>query len=207
MVDTRARRVIDEDRMLSHERLINWCIWKVALPLGMLLLLWPLYETVPLKYPFESAFAHGDLILFAVLILLEAAVEGDHIRAPGIWRTGMNLARLGAIFLVVVYCVVKMDVVQHFHDVPDASSAQGMAGAVPAAGPDLTKAARPAAHLDLVKTAVPVHADMILHRMHFYSSLNWIVAIVAVIASLLAYWTAISKEYEERLAKLAEEAA
>jgi hypothetical protein len=111
-MEPKPRNYAEQENALSSERLRNWCIWKVVLPLGMFALFYPLYRYVlELGHPFQSAFAHGDLILFSVLILLEAAVEGEHIRYRGAWfHVGMHLAKVMAFFLILVFGFIKTDV-------------------------------------------------------------------------------------------------
>ncbi len=53
-----------------------WISWKVVMPLAMTLLLFAAYKWVMLmKHPFEKAFAHGELMMFAALLMIEAALE------------------------------------------------------------------------------------------------------------------------------------
>lgn len=101
------------ENYLSAERLRNWCVWKVVFPLGMLALLYPIYRFVlELKHPYEKAFAHGDLLLFSVLILLEAAIEGEHLRSKDGWfHVLMALAKVGAVLLILIFGFMKADVV------------------------------------------------------------------------------------------------
>ena len=111
-MESKLRSYAEQENALSSERLRNWCIWKVVLPLGMLALFYPLYRYVlELEHPFQRAFAHGDLILFSVLILLEAAIEGEHIRHRGAWfHIGMHLAKVLALFLILTFGFIKTDV-------------------------------------------------------------------------------------------------
>lgn len=124
MIDGKLKEIAEEQRELSSERLRNWCIWKVVLPLGMLALFYPMYRFVlELEHPFERAFAHGDLILFSVLILLEAAVEGEHIRKQGAWfHLRLHLAKVAAILLILIFGFVKTDVMLQESKIGDISS-------------------------------------------------------------------------------------
>lgn len=165
-----ARTSIEDQKRTSQSRLVNWFMWKILLPLGILALLWPIYSFFR-PHPFESAFAHGDLILFAVLILLEAAVEAESSKAERrpTFQAGLDLAKVGAILLLLIFGCMKIYVMMN----------EGSLGTE--------------------KTCAAVY------RMHLYSSFNWFVAGIAVIASLLAYWTAINNEHEARLKELSEE--
>jgi hypothetical protein len=164
-----ARTIIEDQKRMSQSRLLNWFMWKILLPLGILALLWPIYSFFR-PHPFESAFAHGDLILFAVLILLEAAVEAESYKTQGklAFQAGLTLAKVGAILLLLIFGCMKIYVMMN----------EGSLGTE--------------------KTCAAIY------RMHLYSSFNWFVALVAVIASILAYWTAINNEHEARLKELSE---
>ena len=97
------------------ERLRNWCIWKVTLPLGLMYLLYlACWHIVLLKHPFAEAFAHGDLLLFSGLILMESAVEGEHIRKKGgLFHVFMSLAKVLAVLFLVGFAGTKIDVMWH----------------------------------------------------------------------------------------------
>lgn len=52
------------------------CLWKVLFPLLLILIIYPLYALLlKIDYPFQRAFAHGDLLIFSALIMVEAAIE------------------------------------------------------------------------------------------------------------------------------------
>jgi hypothetical protein len=68
------RKAISE--IFLNEHLQTICIWKVVVPFLLLMILFPVYILiVKVHYPFERAFAHGELLIFSALILIEAAVE------------------------------------------------------------------------------------------------------------------------------------
>lgn len=52
------------------------CLWKVLFPLFLILIIYPTYALLlKVDYPFQRAFAHGDLLIFSALIMVEAAIE------------------------------------------------------------------------------------------------------------------------------------
>jgi hypothetical protein len=53
------------------------CIWKVLVPFLFIIVIYPIFVFVAndVNHPFERAFAHGELLVFSALILIEAAVE------------------------------------------------------------------------------------------------------------------------------------
>jgi len=68
------RKGISEIFLNQHLQTI--CIWKVVVPFLLLMFIYPIYILiVKVHYPFERAFAHGELLVFSALILIEAAVE------------------------------------------------------------------------------------------------------------------------------------
>jgi hypothetical protein len=59
-----------------NQHLQTICIWKIAIPFLLLVILFPIYILiVKVQFPFERAFAHGELLIFSALVLIEAAVE------------------------------------------------------------------------------------------------------------------------------------
>src|ERR1043165_950817 len=112
-VDAGARRQFESRTRIIVARAINWCIWKALLPGMLLALLWPIYSFVlKLPHPFQRAFANGDLLIFAALIMVEASLEGEHIEnQSGTFRFLTNLARLFAVLLIFAFAFVKYDVI------------------------------------------------------------------------------------------------
>src|SRR5215216_3026411 len=92
-------------------RVLNWCAWKVFIPLLFIFLLWPLAHLIKMDYPFQEAFKHGDLLIFSALILIEAAVEGEGIQSSTLWDQISEMAsKAFAFFCIFVFAVVKFDV-------------------------------------------------------------------------------------------------
>jgi hypothetical protein len=62
--------------VFMNEHLQTVCIWKVFVPFLLIILIYPIFLIiVKVHHPFERAFAHGELLIFSALILIEAAVE------------------------------------------------------------------------------------------------------------------------------------
>jgi hypothetical protein len=175
------------------------------LPLGLLALLWPVNSIVlGLPHPFESAFAHGELLIFSVLILLEAAVEGEHLRRQSQkFQIVLGVLKVSAFFLLFIFGFMKTDVLRYGQALETSpsfatveSSARSPDGRVLVPGKTDYRDDRHA--LDSAASEVA------LRKMRLYSSFNMLVAIVAVIGSLAAYLAIVTKEYQERMAEMAE---
>jgi hypothetical protein len=68
------RKALSEIFLNQHLQTI--CIWKVAVPFLLLMIIYPIYIlVVNVQHPFERAFAHGELLIFSALVLIEAAIE------------------------------------------------------------------------------------------------------------------------------------
>lgn len=62
--------------IFMNQHLQTICIWKVFVPFLLIILIYPIFMiVVKVHHPFERAFAHGELLIFSALILIEAAVE------------------------------------------------------------------------------------------------------------------------------------
>jgi len=107
------RRLIDSRTQAVEIRMFNWCLWKALVPAILLAGLFPLYRYVlTLEHPFQRAFAHGDLILFASILLFEIGVEteGGAHRPRWLWITAA-VARALAFLLMPMYWIIKHDVI------------------------------------------------------------------------------------------------
>lgn len=146
----------ENDPLSYREKAVNWCMWKVVLPASVLLLFWPFYQyVVRIPESFGHAFAHGDLLLLSVLVLMEAAIEGEHVRYRSL---ALHLLRQGsmvlAVLVAIAFAVTKYDVML-----------------------EETKI-KPTA-LDLQVKA---------EKMVTYSYLNCVVAAIAVLMAIVAYY-------------------
>jgi hypothetical protein len=97
-----ARGAVREIFINQHLQTI--CVWKVLVPFILIILMLPIYILVgKVSHPFEKAFAHGDLLIFSSLILIEAAVE--------LKRTKLGydeLLRAGALFTIFLFGFIKL---------------------------------------------------------------------------------------------------
>jgi hypothetical protein len=94
-------------------RAVNWCIWKLAMPAVLITALLPFYRFImTLEHPFQRAFAQGDFILFAAILLFEVGVEaewGSH--QPRHLKVSSSLTKAVAALLMALYWVIKHDVI------------------------------------------------------------------------------------------------
>ncbi|MEN3330001.1 MAG: hypothetical protein V7638_4808 [Acidobacteriota bacterium] len=68
------RKGVGEIFMNQHMQTV--CIWKIFVPFLLIILIYPIFTIiVKVHHPFQRAFAHGELLIFSALILIEAAVE------------------------------------------------------------------------------------------------------------------------------------
>jgi hypothetical protein len=205
-----TRTLLEEERRRSRDRLRNWCIWKVLLPLGLLALLWPVNAIIlGLPHAFESAFAHGELLIFSVLILLEAAVEGEHLRRQSQWfQAALGVTKVSAFFVLFIFGFIKADMLRNGEELNGLSALPTLQrtrladpGALDASTAQVTQVTT--GHQD--GGGLDGSAGRALEKMRLYSSFNMLVAIVAIIGSLTTYLTIVAREYEERKAEIAEE--
>ncbi len=95
-------------------RLLKWAIYKVAVPLLVMVIIWPIYGfSLGIEHPFAKAFAHADLLIFSALILTEAAIEGEYSHLKD-WRfhLGRHIALGLALISLILFTVVKIDVMR-----------------------------------------------------------------------------------------------
>jgi hypothetical protein len=115
---TTVTSVQDDFEQKLNRSFVNWFGWKVLLPLLLIMSIYALIRFI-LEMPdsFGRAFAHGDLLVFSALVLLEAATEGEHLQKES---TKMMLIRLGtrilAILLIVWFVATKSDILHKEND-------------------------------------------------------------------------------------------
>lgn len=173
-------RMFTDELRRSQDRLRNWFLWKVLFPLTLLGIVYPINMFVlSLPHPYESAFAQGELLVFAALILLEAVVEGDHLRGGHLFHLCIGSVKIAAFALLFVLGFLKADVLRHA-DILDGAKTQ--TPAAQARGEENTAT---------------------LHRLQLYSSFNMGVAGVAVVASLASYLAIVNREGKNVLMYLA----
>lgn len=107
------RRAYEHERDAVAARTLSWWVWKAVVPTVLLAAMWPVYAYVlALPHAFQRAFAHGDYLLLAALLVLELTVEGDHVARPRMsFRTLSTVGKATAFVMMFVYGFVKYDVV------------------------------------------------------------------------------------------------
>jgi hypothetical protein len=99
----------------SFNRLfINWIGWKVLLPLMLISILWPLIHFIlEIPHSFGRAFAHGDLLIFSALVLMEAATEGEQNQDQTMTMEVVRIiAKILAIVFIVGFVATKADILR-----------------------------------------------------------------------------------------------
>ena len=101
---------------LSWEiRMIKWSVYKVFIPLAVMLIIWPIYYyALEIDQPFAKAFTHAELLIFSALLLTEAVIEGEHTLVAD-WRfqLGRHVTLLLAFLALILFVVVKFDVMRN----------------------------------------------------------------------------------------------
>jgi hypothetical protein len=95
----------------------NWFLWKVLAPYGFLLVIWPAYSMRSgMNAPFSAAFAHGELLVFAAVLLIEVSFEGEELRSAQdqpfeIWFDGvLPFLKFIALFIICLFGFLRYDV-------------------------------------------------------------------------------------------------
>src|SRR5947209_2914352 len=106
-------KVLSKGDDVIQREFLNWMGWKVLLPLILIILIWPLYgKLLHLPHPFVRAFAHGDLLIFSSLVLMEASIVGEHIPQQSFWSLFNRIAaKIAAIVIIAIYAAIKYSVV------------------------------------------------------------------------------------------------
>jgi len=94
--------------IFMNQHLQTICVWKVFVPFLLIILIYPIFMiVVKVNHPFERAFAHGELLIFSALILIEAAVELKRA------RLGYDeLLRAGAMLTIFIFGFMKYEAMQ-----------------------------------------------------------------------------------------------
>src|SRR5262249_16227392 len=95
-----------------------WFVWKVAAPFAFLILIWFAYSwRDDMPHPFGAAFAHGELLIFAAVLLIEVSFEGEELRgAPqerfDSWFDGaLPILKLLALLIIFAFGFIRYDAV------------------------------------------------------------------------------------------------
>jgi|SRR5688500_2527894 amino acid permease len=94
--------------IFMNQHLQTICVWKIFVPFLLIILIYPIFlVVVRVHHPFERAFAHGELLIFSALILIEAAVELKRA------RLGYDeLLRAGAMLTIFIFGFMKYEAIQ-----------------------------------------------------------------------------------------------
>ena len=87
-------------------------MWKVWIPFVFIAAMWPVGCAMHRNDAYPHAFAHGEFLIFAAFVLLEAALEMKHSAATDsddLWAEG---ARAAAILVIFCYGFVYVLVTQ-----------------------------------------------------------------------------------------------
>lgn len=125
MENFRAKAEFNKQVDLINARAVNWWLWKVMVPAGLIAALWPVYQWVlSLPHAFQRAFAHGDFVLLSALILLELTVESEQLAWQRLsFRAVAGSGKAGAVILMFVYGFIKYDVIIQESRLPGAKGA------------------------------------------------------------------------------------
>jgi len=169
----------------TQRQFLNWMGWKVLLPLILLVLIWPFYGSMlHLPHSFARAFAPGDLLIFSSLILMEAAIEGEHLPHQTFGSMAARMmAKIFAIVLIAVYVAIRYSVVLN-----ENSMLKAMASA-PQLNPE----------------SIEKLSEISVNSMLPYSCLSCAVALVSVIFSVLAFWKNVRFEQTVTIKRLQQE--
>lgn len=105
---------------LRAEHAVGFFFLKVILPFVILMVMWPIYRyIIGLDHAFGKAFAHGDLLIFAALLLMEVAQESKETNAlladdamPRLSHAVVGYLAITVSFLLIfILGVIKYDVV------------------------------------------------------------------------------------------------
>jgi hypothetical protein len=161
------RQAVSDIFLDNHLQAI--CLWKVFFPLFLILIIYPVYAFfLKVDHPFQRAFAHGDLLIFSALVMVEAAVELKEVRSRY-----DELLRFVAMSAIVIFGFVKYGAMLRESNLHH--------GDVSGLAPEAAAAAVRAAH----EAAVDLHA---------FSFFNCAVAACAVIISLYSFLHAVRKK-------------
>jgi hypothetical protein len=141
-----------------------------------------------LDHSFARAFAHGDLLVFAALVLLEVAADGDEVHrhagaAFSAWfDVGLQAVKASAILIIFVFAAMRFSATQlleagNGHQ----STSNAAAGSV---DPATAGAETPNATTSAVPEKRAVTVDW--KKLTAYSCFNTSIAVLAVMVSFAA---------------------
>lgn len=100
----------------TQTRMREWLMWKVLLPFAFMFLMWPIYAIFAKNHDaFAKAFAHGEFLIFAALVLIEVALELRNGPSASSSEGRADFARFGAFFLIFLFGFLRAAVIQEEH--------------------------------------------------------------------------------------------
>lgn len=103
-----------------NQRIQVLLIWKLLVPLSLLLVVFLTYALMlGDKHPFQRTFGHGDLLIFSVLILIEAAIELKSINSRY-----YKLLAVCAVLSIFFFGIIKYVIVVHKQGLSDTAGSQ-----------------------------------------------------------------------------------
>ena len=101
-----------------YRHFYHWFVWKVAAPFCFLVLIWFAYSLRgDMPDAFGAAFAHGELLVFAAVLLIEVSFEGEELRGLppdrfDAWFDGaLPVFKLLALLIICTFGFIRYDVV------------------------------------------------------------------------------------------------
>jgi hypothetical protein len=115
---TKLKNTIEEIFVDKHMEAV--CVWKIIIPFLLLVLVAPILSVIfpTLDYPLQRAFAHGDLLIFSGLILIEAAIEMNRAEMKY-----SELLRGVATLMIFSFGFVKIGAMLREHELADQTAA------------------------------------------------------------------------------------
>jgi hypothetical protein len=94
----------------------TWFLWKVLAPYGFLIVIWLAYSVKEMNAPFAAAFAHGEMLVFAAVLLIEVSFEGEELRGKDspfdFWfDVALPFFKFGAMFVICLFGFFRYDVI------------------------------------------------------------------------------------------------
>jgi hypothetical protein len=157
----------------SSFKLMDWIFWKILLPLLLIMAMWPIYKWIfDLEEPFRRTFAHGDLLVYSALIMIEAAVEVGRIRHQAL-KMGIlqRFAQTGACLLILGFGVMKYKTIISEHEMA-------------------------------VDVALKQNLETVAHlssKMWAFSCLNCTIGFIAVAFSVYVFWLVAGAQRDQQL--------
>jgi hypothetical protein len=97
---------------LPQIQLVESIFWKVFFPFVCIFALWPIYYLSDLGHPFQRTFAHGELLVYSTILMIEVYIGVSHIEKKS---TGMliiqNFALLASFGFLLFFGFLKFQAI------------------------------------------------------------------------------------------------